>query len=47
MGKDKYDKIEDIPYGVAVVMNKFINDIQNSRRDMPESITGYDSDWRK
>lgn len=47
MGAAKYKKVEDIPYATAVKINKFLNEIQNDKRKIPDSISGYEPDWKE
>lgn len=51
--KEKYNKIEDVPKIAAVIINKYLSECMNGKdakgnpRVIPESIKGYDSNWRK
>lgn len=51
-GKNKFNKIEDIPYISAVQINKFLSECQNGKdskgnvRVIPEKIKGYNPNWR-
>lgn len=44
--KAQYKQVEDIPYATAVQMNKFLSDVQNETKKVPESIIGYNPKWR-
>jgi hypothetical protein len=44
--RDQYEKIEDVPYAKAVLINKYLTECQSSKRKPPEEILGYDSNWR-
>lgn len=44
--KEKFEKIEDVPYGTAVLMQKYLSECQRGVRPIPESIKGYEPNWR-
>ncbi len=45
--KSNYKRVEDMPYGAAIQMNKYLSGGQNGgKTKFPESILGYDSNWR-
>lgn len=46
MGEESYDTIFDISKDKAAKMIKFLNQYQKSDTEVPESIKGYDQNWR-
>ena len=45
-GGDDYDSIKDISKKTASKMLGVLNEYQNKSKDIPESMQGYDSNWR-
>lgn len=45
-GTDSYDSIKDIGKKTASKMLGVLNEYQNKSKDIPESMQGYDSNWR-
>lgn len=45
-GKQKFESIYDVPYGVAAKMVEHLSGLQN-KGAVPEELRGYDRDWRK
>jgi hypothetical protein len=45
MGKTKYDRVEDIPYGTAALMVEHLSGFQNDPTKVPDAIRGYDKNW--
>jgi hypothetical protein len=45
-GKETYDSIEDITKSKACTMIKVLNEYQNQSKEIPESIKGYNNNWR-
>lgn len=43
----QYKKIEEVPQATAVLINKFLSECQSGKRQIPEKILGYDSNWRQ
>jgi hypothetical protein len=46
MGKTKYNRVEDIPYGTAALMVEHLSGFQNDPTKVPDAIRGYDKNWR-
>jgi hypothetical protein len=44
-GKKRYDRIDDVPYGVAAKMVEHLSGIQNKGSVAPE-LQGYEKNWR-
>lgn len=47
MGKAKFERIFDVPTESAVKMIRHLTDVQRGAQKAPDSIKGYDPDWRK
>ena len=45
-GADSYDSITEVSKKTASKMLGVLNEYQNKSKDIPEEITGYDSNWR-
>jgi len=45
-GTDSYDSITEVSKKTASKMLGVLNEYQNKSKDIPEEITGYDSNWR-
>ena len=45
--KGKFTNIENVPYTTYVEMRKYLDNCQKGKQEVPESIKGYDPEWRK
>jgi hypothetical protein len=46
MGKVKYNRIDDVPHGIALLMIEHLSGLQNNQTKIDPKIKGYDSTWR-
>ena len=46
MGEKTYNKIEEVSKKTGSVMIQLLGEYQNNTKKTPESITGYDKNWR-
>lgn len=47
MGKNQYERIEDIPYLTAAKMVETLSGFQSNQSKIPESIRGYQKNWKE
>lgn len=47
MGKNKFDKINDVPYNVALKMVGALSDFQRHPEKIKDEIKGYEDNWNK
>lgn len=44
--KQKFESIDDVPYGVALTMIEYLSKLQNNLETIPADLRGYDAKWR-
>ncbi len=47
IGKNKFDKLADVPYNVAIKMVGVLSDFQRNPKKIADSIKGWDEGWNK
>lgn len=47
MGTNKYEKLDDIPYGTALKMVGVLSDFQRNPGKIKDAIKGWDENWNK
>lgn len=47
MGTNKFDKVEDVPYGTAVKMTGVLSEFQRNPDKIKDAIKGWDDNWNK